>query len=77
MLGDRTALALNPATSPKNTAKDGKLFTRVLNEDRTYSTPRPDDADSAGQEGGELTLPGRSLMFVRTNHPDHQRRDRH
>ncbi|MEC5186408.1 malate synthase G [Geobacillus thermodenitrificans] len=35
--------------------KNGKRLTRTLNPDREYKTP----------DGGELVLPGRSLMFVR------------
>ncbi|MGF2953379.1 malate synthase G [Mycobacterium sp. THU-M116] len=51
----RNWLGLNKGDLAAEVSKDGKTFTRVLNEDRGYTTP----------DGGELTLPGRSLMFVR------------
>jgi malate synthase len=55
VLGYRNWLGLNRGDLAEEVTKGDKTFTRVLNEDRTFKTP----------EGGELTLPGRSLLFVR------------
>ncbi|AKN17080.1 malate synthase G [Mycobacterium haemophilum] len=59
VLGYRNWLGLNKGDLAEEVNKDGKTFTRVLNADRTYTTP------SASGGGEQFTLPGRSLLFVR------------
>ena len=54
-LGYRNWRALMDGTLTEQVTKGGRTFTRRLADDRTYRTPA----------GGELTLPGRSVLFVR------------
>src|ERR1700759_1289880 len=56
VLGYRNWLGLNRGDLAEEVSKGGKSFTRVLSADRSYTTP---------DGTGELTLPGRSLLFVR------------
>jgi malate synthase len=51
----RNWLGLNKGDLSAQVDKDGDTFTRVLNQDRPYTTA----------DGGELVLPGRALLFVR------------
>ena len=55
VLGYRNWLGLNKGDLTAEVSKDGTTFTRAMHDDPTYTGP----------DGEELTLPGRSLLFVR------------
>ncbi|HET9876470.1 MAG TPA: malate synthase G [Mycobacterium sp.] len=55
VLGYRNWLGLNRGDLTEQVSKGGETFTRELHADREFTAP----------DGGTLTLPGRSLMFVR------------
>ncbi|UVO11593.1 malate synthase G [Mycobacterium sp. SVM_VP21] len=55
VLGYRNWLGLNRGDLSEQVSKGDKSFTRTLAADREFTAP----------DGGTLTLPGRSLMFVR------------
>ncbi len=55
VLGYRNWLGLNRGDLSEQVSKGDKTFTRTLTDDREFTAP----------DGGTLTLPGRSLMFVR------------
>jgi len=55
VLGYRNWLLLMQGRLAEEVTKGGRTFTRRMSPDRTYTAP----------DGGEVTLPGRALLFVR------------
>ena len=58
-LGYRNWKGLNDGTLREEVAKDGRTFTRAMNPDREYI------AAGGAADGGTLSLPGRSTLFIR------------
>ncbi|OIU87444.1 malate synthase G [Microbacterium sp. AR7-10] len=54
-LGYRNWRAFMDGSISESVTKNGRTFTRVPNADRTYTTA----------DGGEITLPGRAVLFIR------------
>jgi len=54
-LGYRNWRGFMDGTLTETVTKGDRTFTRALNPDRTYRTP----------DGGEVTLPGRAVLFIR------------
>ncbi|MEO6792912.1 MAG: malate synthase G [Mycobacterium sp.] len=66
VLGYRNWLGLNRGDLSEQVRKGDKVFSRTLTADREFTAARSDVADSSAPESGtKITLPGRSLMFVR------------
>ena len=55
VVGYRHWLRLMDGSLAEEVTKDGRTFTRAMNPDRTY----------VGRDGGTVSRPGRSLLFVR------------
>jgi len=65
VLGYRNWLGLNKGDLSEEVTKGKKTFTRVLNGDRTYTAAGPNTAGADPEDAPTITLPGRSLLFVR------------
>ena len=61
----RNWLGIMKGTLQEEVTKGGKTFTRTLNHDRCWTAASAGAGDGAGAGTAVVTLPGRSLLFVR------------